>query len=455
MRSLAFGLVLVAALALPAPAPAKGARVALVIGNAAYKDAPLANPVNDAADVSKALEAAGFTVIRRENVSLKEMHLALREFGDKLARDATGLFYYAGHGMQVRGRNFLIPVDADIAREDEVSFSAVDLNAVLEKMDTARNPLNIVILDACRNNPFSGRFPASAKGLAQVDAPPGTLIAFATAPGSVAADGTGRNGLYTHHLVQEMKRPGAAIEEVFKGVRASVRKESQGRQVPWESTSLEMSFSFVEAPKVAAAPAPAKTASAKASSAPRSVPTSLGAPPAFQKGDRWTYRVTNRITGEVREANHVVKDIKGDEVIMKNGNTLDLLGNPIRSMRGDLVNSHRPSSHFYVFPLKAGDVRKDLAFEQQLGSRIYDAVTTLKVIGEEEVDTASGRMRGIRIERSALWKERNGKSSGNNAWTYWYNSTVKRYVRAEWTNTTTQGKLIQHELLELVSYEVQ
>src|SRR3954467_14390054 len=176
-------------------APAKPSRVALVIGNASYPAAPLGNPVNDAADMAKELEAAGFTVIRRQNASLKEMHLALREFGDKLGKTSTGLFYFAGHGVQVRGRNYLLPVDADIAREDEVAFQAMDLAAVMEKLDSARNPVNIVILDACRDNPFGSRFQVSTKGLAQMDAPPGTIIAFSTAPGSAAADGSGRNGL--------------------------------------------------------------------------------------------------------------------------------------------------------------------------------------------------------------------------------------------------------------------
>src|SRR5258706_6407186 len=149
------------------------------------------------------------------------MHLALREFGDRLDRQGTGVFYFAGHGLQVRGRNYLMPVDADIQREDEVAFAALDLGAVMDKLDSAKNPVNIVILDACRNNPFGNRLQATAKGLAQVDAPPGTLIAFATAPGSTAADGAGRNGLYTQHLVQQIGRPGAAGAAAFQAVPAA------------------------------------------------------------------------------------------------------------------------------------------------------------------------------------------------------------------------------------------
>ncbi len=199
-----FAIVLAMAMATAAIAAedAKPKRLALVIGNGAYKDAALSNPPNDAADMTRALEASGFTVIHRDNATLKEMHLALREFGDKLGRRDTGLFYFAGHGMQVRGHNYLLPVDADIAREDEVAFAALDLAAVMEKLDSAKNPVNIVILDACRNNPFGTRVALSNKGLAQIDAPPGTFIAFATSPGSTAAVGLGRNGLYTGHLVR-------------------------------------------------------------------------------------------------------------------------------------------------------------------------------------------------------------------------------------------------------------
>src|SRR5688572_7308358 len=265
--------------------PEKASRVALVIGNARYAEAPLPNAQNDARDIAKELAAAGFAVVLRENASLKEMHLALREFGDKLGKTSTGVFYFAGHGLQVRGRNYLVPVDADIAREDEVQFSALDLTAVMEKLDTARNPVNLVILDACRNNPFGKRFTLASQGLAQVDAPAGTLIAFSTAPGSVAADGSGRNGLYTRHLLEQMKKPGAAIEETFKAVRAGVRKDSAGQQIPWESTSLETHFAFHAAPvKVAKAPSPVPAGGRLRSVAP-------SAPPALAPGDTWTYRV--------------------------------------------------------------------------------------------------------------------------------------------------------------------
>lgn len=227
-------------------------RVALVIGNGAYKDAPLTNPVNDARAIAQALKESGFSVIIRENMDQRSMLSALREFGDRLRAGGTGLFYYAGHGMQIKGRNYLIPVGASIDREDEVAYSAVDAQAVLDKMEAAGNVANIMILDACRNNPFIRSTRSGQAGLAQMDAPVGTLVAYATSPGAVASDGSGTNGLYTQHLLNAIRQPSSKVEDVFKQVRANVRRDSQGKQVPWESTSLEGDFYFKGGPMVAA-----------------------------------------------------------------------------------------------------------------------------------------------------------------------------------------------------------
>lgn len=237
-----------------------GPRVALVIGNASYSSAPLANPLNDARAVSQQLRRLGFEVISLENASQKQMHDAVRKFGDALTQ-GVGLFYYAGHGVQVKGRNYLVPVDAQIEREDEVPYKAFDVGQVLEKMETAKNPLNIVILDACRNNPFARSSRSSATGLAQMDAPTGSIIAFATAPGAEAADGAGGNGLYTSYLLRNMATPGLKVEDVFKRTRVAVKQASNGRQIPWESTSLEGDFYFqagsAGSAPAAAAPVPA------------------------------------------------------------------------------------------------------------------------------------------------------------------------------------------------------
>ncbi|HEY0819738.1 MAG TPA: caspase family protein [Rhizobacter sp.] len=220
-------------------------RVALVIGNAAYAVAPLVNPVNDARAMSNTLKGMGFSVVEVRDARKAEMERAIGQVRDRLKdRRGVGLLYYAGHGLQLDWRNYMVPVDAKLANAADVRQQAVDVQQVVDAFRTAGNRMNIVVLDACRDNPFGSS--ASGKGLAQMDAPPGTLLAFATAPGNVAEDGDAKsgNGLYTHYLVKEMQQPAARIEDVFKRVRLQVRRGSEGRQVPWESTSLEEDFSF-------------------------------------------------------------------------------------------------------------------------------------------------------------------------------------------------------------------
>jgi formylglycine-generating enzyme required for sulfatase activity/uncharacterized caspase-like protein len=225
-------------------APASGEkRVALVIGNAAYPGvAGLKNPANDARDIAAKLKKLGFDVTVRTDVRYREMLRSLTEFGDKVQTGTEALFFYAGHGMQVRGKNYLIPIDAEIRNEGSVSSEAVDVDQLLDKLSPAR--LSVVILDACRNNPFERRFRGNGQGLAQINAPTGTLIAYATAPGKVAADGDGRNGLYTSELLSAMDVPGIKIEDVFKRVRTNVVKKSGDAQTPWESSSLTGDFYF-------------------------------------------------------------------------------------------------------------------------------------------------------------------------------------------------------------------
>ena len=239
-------------------------RLALVIGNAAYKSSPLANPVNDARLMEAALTEAGFTVIKAENASIREMRRLVRDFGDRLkATGGIGLFYFAGHGVQVRGENFLVSTDSDIRNEDEVPDDSVNVSVVLDKMQSAGNRMNLIILDACRDNPFANKSRSAANGLATLNAPSGSLVAYATAPGSVASDGRGRNGLYTQHLANAIREAGLPVEEVFKRVRTAVRKDSGNQQTPWENTALEGQFFFkapVQKPAAAVAMAAVKPA---------------------------------------------------------------------------------------------------------------------------------------------------------------------------------------------------
>jgi len=219
-------------------------RIALVMGNSNYKVRPLKNPRNDADDVSNALKATGFQVIDLRDATIQQMRAGVRQFGDRLINNDVGLVYYSGHGVEVKGRNYFIPVNADIMREDEIADQGLDVSLILEKMNTAGKGVNILIVDACRDDPFGRSFRSSSRGLAQMDAPRGTIIAYATSPGKVAADGDGRNSPYTKNLVKAMQQPNKPIEQVFKEVRRAVQEETKNQQTPWENTSLSGDFYF-------------------------------------------------------------------------------------------------------------------------------------------------------------------------------------------------------------------
>jgi hypothetical protein len=220
-------------------------RIALVIGNARYAAGPLRNPENDARAVSKALQETGFQVFTYTNLNQKELKKAIRTFGDALSSGGVALFYYSGHGVQVKGSNYLIPVNADIRNEGDVELEAVDANYVLNEMEVAKSRVNIVVLDACRDNPLPRSVRSASRGLAQMNAPMGTIIAFSTSPGSVASDGTGEYGLYTQEFVKNVKTPGLPVETVFKRTLSGVKQQSRGNQIPWTSYSIEGDFYFV------------------------------------------------------------------------------------------------------------------------------------------------------------------------------------------------------------------
>ena len=221
------------------------ARTALVIGNGAYTNlSALANPGNDARDMASSLTELGFEVQLLVDASHESIEEAVLDFGDKLHKGGgVGLFYYAGHGVQDQGRNYLIPVEANIRRATQLKRKAVDVGWVLDEMAAANNGLNMVILDACRDNPFA-EFRSADRGLAKMEGPKGTFIAYATAPGDVAADGEGRNGLFTKHLLSAMQQPDQPVELAFKDVVKAVSDESRGRQTPFITSSLTGDFYF-------------------------------------------------------------------------------------------------------------------------------------------------------------------------------------------------------------------
>ncbi len=231
-------------------------RQALVIGNSDYDYAGvLRNPINDAQAISSTLGELGFKVRTVIDADKRGMEQAIRRFGKQLRdRKGVGLFYYAGHGMQLNGENYLLPVNINPDTEDDVLYDGVPLGKLLAQMKSAGNGINVVILDACRNNPFARSFRSTSRGLAQVVAPTGSFISYATAPGQIAADGSGENGLYTSKLLKHMATPGLKLEDVFKRVRVDVQRESNSGQVPWDASSVTGDFYFVTG--IAAAPDP-------------------------------------------------------------------------------------------------------------------------------------------------------------------------------------------------------
>jgi len=237
-------------------ASADEGRVALVIGNANYEGERLANPINDATSISNTLQKLGFKVDILSNANRRQMAEAINQFGDKLKRNEVGFFYFSGHGAQVNGENYLFPIDAHVGHERDIKYATVHIGEVLDAMADAKNSVNIVIIDACRNNPFARSWRSGTRGLAPIHAAKGMIIAYSTAPGDVASDGpAGGNSPFMKHLMSQMLIPGLPVEQVFKKVRMDVQSETGGKQMPWESSSLIGDFYFNPSTKLAAPPA--------------------------------------------------------------------------------------------------------------------------------------------------------------------------------------------------------
>jgi uncharacterized caspase-like protein len=495
-------------------APEGEHRVALVIGNGGYQFAPLRNPVNDARAMATALRGSGFAVTLLEDATQAGMRHAIRDFGDELARSTVGLFYYAGHGMQVQGSNYLIPVNADIAREDEVPDQAVNANLVLTKMESARNALNIVILDACRNNPFARVFRSAVKGLAQMDAPSGTLIAYSTAPGSVAEDGEGENSTYTRYLLEAIPQPGLPVERLFKQVRINVAKQTGDRQIPWESSSLRGDFFFQPAPALGAtadqqlaiakaaqeatqaveerarrereelrrrmeqaeqealarqlAKMEAEISSAAARSNEQSIvvasSTSAGTLQVNRTvvpkvGDRWEYVVVEPYTRKSAKYTVTATQIAGASIRER------ITGQNI----SPLSVTHAPGAYL----VNAGFLQFSpylLAYEDVAPGRRYDDVATVRiacnaqwdcsppvaqVLSAERVTVAAGTFDAIKVVVSITVRSVENFWVGNAELTYWIAPQARRIVkaRARAYNPSTKAFPIDEFDLELASYK--
>jgi len=236
----------------PSPAFATERRIALVIGNGNYEVfGKLKNPLNDAADISAVLRELGFQVTSLQDTTLRDMKEAIKRFAQSLDYGGVGLLYYAGHGIQVDGRNYLIPIDARIEKDYEAEYTSVHASWILDAIGAAKNRVSIIVLDACRDNPITRSTRTGKGGLAAVQAARGSFIAYSTAPGRLARDGRGRNSPYARALLRHIKTPGVRVEQMFKKVRIAVEQSTAGQQTPWETSSLIGDFYFAPASKPA------------------------------------------------------------------------------------------------------------------------------------------------------------------------------------------------------------
>ncbi len=480
-------------------------RVALVIGNAAYRVDPLDNAVNDARLVASSLKQASFDVTLAENLDRRSLQGALRAFGERLTDNSVAVLYYAGHGLQLRDRNYLIPVDAEIRSEDEIALAGIDIAFVLGRMSAARSRVNIVILDACRNNPFAsstGKSQHTAQGLAQMDAPVGTLLAYATAPGKLAADGLGgvndKNGLYAQQLARQLLQPGLPVEHVFKRVREAVVRASREAQVPWESSSLQGEFAFVPGTAVAREGAEDVEAAAELAfwnsvqgtaraddlrAYLRQYPNGRfaalaqsrldAAAPAVQVasaakdntklprvGDSWRYRVQDQfrlgdlfVTAKVEEVS---------ERGIAESRTTSADSTP-RGARVALAPSFNAAQDAALAPaefspyLQAAGLIGPALRGADLSQQIEQATVPLRasVEGIEEVQVAAGTWRAQKVVLRGQAQSRGAAKSGLVVTEHrlWYASEVKRVIKHEIV-TTVGGVLLQSTSVELVEYSV-
>jgi len=476
-------------------------RLALVIGNAAYRNDPLDNPVNDARLVARSLQQAGFAVTLRENLDRPGLLDALRAFGNRLSENTIAVLYYAGHGLQLRDRNYLIPVDAEIRSEDEIPIAGMDLEFILGRMSHARSRINIVILDACRNNPFAGKTVPVARGLAQMDAPVGTLLAYATAPGKLAADsGGGANSLYAEQLARQMLSPGLPVEHVFKRVREAVVRDTHAQQVPWESSSLQGEFAFVPgsaAPAQAAVDveaagelafwnsiqaaqradeyraylrqypqgrfaALAQTRIAAYSAPPAAAPAVAATAPSAalpRVGDSWRYRVQDQFRIGDLFVTAKVEAVSAQGVAESWTTTADAkLRNivaPLEPAFSALPDWSATPAEFAPYLQATGPLRAGQRLPE-LSRRVDQWVVPLKAVveGEEDVVVAAGRFRAVKLVLRGQLASRGGAHSGvSTEQVVWYAPQVRRSVKTT-VSSSVGGALRESTTFELVEFKL-
>jgi uncharacterized caspase-like protein len=474
-------------------------RIALVIGNAAYRNDPLDNPVNDAHLIAQSLTKAGFSVLVQENLDRRGLINALREFGNHLGENTIAVLYYGGHGLQLRDRNYLIGVDAEIHSEDEIPLVGVDLGFMLDRMSTAHSRINVVILDACRNNPFSGKAGPKAQGLAQMDAPVGTLLAYSTRPGKLAADGGGTNSLYATHLARQLLTPGLPVEQMFKRVREGVVRDTREQQMPWESSLLQGEFAFVPgvaAPRESTAdieaagelafwnsiqasaradeyrayqrqyPSGRFAALAQARIAAFTVPSasqSASAPAADalpRAGDTWRYRVQDQFRLGDLFLTAKVDEVTADGVAESWTTTSDA---KLRTTLVSLAPGFNTLPGWNLTPpefspyLQASGLLRPGPITVMQQRRVEQLLVPLRVSveGEEEISVAAGRFHAIKVVlRGQAQPQTRGASKSAPLSTeqiVWYAPAVKRIVKQS-ISTHLGDSLREATTFELMEY---
>jgi hypothetical protein len=478
-------------------------KVALVIGNCGYSRVPaLKNPSNDAKGIAQALRDAGFEVTLRLDATRAQLLEAFEAHTRALAaKKCVGLFYFAGHAVQLAWRNYLLPVDAEVSKLDDIAAKCVDFGPFLDGITRSANPMNVFILDACRDNPFARDFRLNQVGLSQMDAPPASFLAYATAPGNSASDGEGENGLYTANLLREMKVRDAKIEDVFKRVRLNVRRESKGAQIPWESTSLEEDFYFLppeslskrsrdeeeqryredlgeyEKARLATSPAAVegylrrypsgrfaelaqlrldqllvaegeKRVEPAASEGNPNTKGSARADTAFKVGDTYRYRLRDHRTREDRVQTQRVTFVSDTEVHFNGGRIVtDLLGNSI------LTGNGRRFTPRQDVPLEYAVGKRWTSRFEVSGSGAGTVEMECRITARERVTVPAGtfdcfRLEGRGVNTNALSEQQNV------SFKKWIAPGVRRPIAAEELQVSAYRHTVRtDERRELASYE--
>jgi hypothetical protein len=420
-------------------------RLALVIGNGKYiHSLELDNPVNDARAMRDALQNVGFEVSEFENLNSAQIMQAMDNFGARLKEYSIGLFYYAGHGIQSKGSNYLIPVDANIKAEQQIQYDCVNAERILALMEAAGSKINIVILDACRNNPFERSWSRAVEGggLAFMNAPTGSLIAYSTSPGRTASDGSGSNGLYTSALLENIKTPDITILQMFQNVRRTVSEKSGKSQIPWESTSLTNDFYFVNSSS-GVSPLSDISNYQNTTNNSNSIRTVSGPTWKHDEKSYWFYldnqEISGRLTGSWSEKNWLVYDpVTNYTFLLEDYNNRTLnqlyLANPLGNTSEAWWRLDSNYYYLYVKGENIGPRTKRFSLDNDL--LVYDEPSNTTYIFKDFTNSSDNKFRPAEIFDKAdfaFWRR-----VENNYWLY---------VKGEEIQPRTKNSQVNNDLL--------